>query len=183
MAKVFNLAFFGFVWDLGFGIWDLGLFMTFGFPLLLGGLLLAGIPVLLHLLLRQKPKTLLFPAFQFLVQRHKTNLTKLRLRHILLMALRMLLLAAIVLALAQPKILDNPWSLPSDQAVAAVLVFDTSASMEYTVAANQSRLKDAQKRAVEMLKLFPENSEVVVLDSADSTPLGKGDWLTRAKAA
>jgi len=157
--------------------------MTFTFPLLLGGLLLVSIPVLLHLLLRQKPKTLLFPAFRFLVQRHKTNLTKLRLRHILLMALRMLLLAAIVLALAQPKVKDNPWSLPSDQAVAAVFVFDTSASMEYTVAASQSRLKDAQKRAVEMLKLFPEHSEVVVLDSADSTPLGKGEWLPREKAA
>ena len=99
--------------------------MTFVFPVLLGGLVLAGIPVLLHLLLRQKPKTLLFPAFQFLVQRHRTNLTKLRLRHILLMALRMLLLAAIVLALAQPKILDNPWSLPSDQAVAAVAAVAT----------------------------------------------------------
>src|SRR5580704_7147023 len=111
--------------------------MTFAFPLLLGGLILLGLPVLLHLLLRQKPKTLLFPAFRFLVQRHKTNLTKLRLRHLLLMALRMLLLAAIVLALAQPKVKDNPWSLPSDQAVAAVFVFDTSASMEYTLTASK----------------------------------------------
>ena len=157
--------------------------MTFTFPLLLGGLLLIGIPVALHLLLRQKPKTVLFPAFRFLVKRHRTNLTKLRLRHILLMAMRVLLLAAIVLALAQPKVKDNPWSLPSDQAVAAVFIFDTSASMEYTVAANQSRLKDAQKRAVEMLKLLPENSEVVILDSADSLPIGKGDWLQRDKAA
>jgi Aerotolerance regulator N-terminal len=157
--------------------------MTFAFPILLGGLLVVSLPVLLHLLLRQKPKTVLFPAFQFLVQRHRTNLTKLRLRHILLMVLRMLLLAAIVLALAQPKVKDNPWSLPSDQAVAAVFVFDTSASMEYTLTASQTRLKDAQKRAVEMLKLLPEHSEVVVLDSAEATPLGKGEWLTREKAA
>ena len=156
--------------------------MTFVFPILLGGLVLAGIPVVLHLLLRQKPKRVLFPAFQFLVKRHKTNLTKLRLRHILLMALRVLVLAAIVLALAQPKVKDNPWSLPSDQAVAAVLVFDTSASMDYTVA-GMSRLGDAQKRAVEMLKLLPENSEVAILDSADATPIYKGEWLSREKAA
>ncbi len=157
--------------------------MTFAFPILLGGLLLAGVPVLLHLLLRQKPKTVLFPAFRFLVQRHRRNLTKLRLRHILLMGMRMLLLAAIVLALAQPKVRDNPFGLPSDQAVAAVFVFDTSASMDYTVAASQSRLKDAQKRAVEMLKLLPANSEVVVLDSAEPSAPGKGDWLSREQAA
>jgi Aerotolerance regulator N-terminal len=174
---------FGFVSDFGFRISNFTTIMTFAFPILLGGLLLVSIPVLLHLLLRQKPKTVLFPAFRFLVQRHRTNLTKLRLRHILLMALRMLLLAAIVLALAQPKVKDNPWSLPSDQAVAAIFVFDTSASMEYTVAANQSRIRDAQKRAVEMLKVFPENSEIVVLDSADSIPIGKGEWLSREKAA
>src|SRR5947208_2410597 len=104
--------------------------MTFTFPLLLGGLLLAGIPVVLHLLLRQKPKIIEFPAFRFLVQRQRTNLTKLRLRHIVLMALRVLLLAAIIFALAQPKVKDNPWSLPSDQAVAAIFLFDTSASMD-----------------------------------------------------
>src|SRR5580704_8333189 len=117
--------------------------MIFTFPLLLGGLALVGIPVLLHFLLRQRPKILPFPAFRFLGQKHKTNLTKLRLRHILLMALRVLLLAAICLALARPKIKDNPWTLPSDKALAAVFVFDTSASMEYTLTASQSRLKDA----------------------------------------
>jgi hypothetical protein len=156
--------------------------MTFTFPLLLGGMALVGVPVLLHFLLRQKPKVVLFPAFRFLAQRQKSNLTKLRLKHLLLLALRVLLLAAICLALARPKIKDNPWTLPSDQAVAAVFVFDTSASMEYTITANQSRLKDAQKRAVEMLKLLPDGTEVVVLDSADSAPLGKGEWLSQAKA-
>src|SRR6266478_5139812 len=99
--------------------------MTFTYPLLLGGLLAVGIPVALHLLLRQKPKTVLFPAFRFLVKRHRTNLTRLRLRHLLLLALRVLLFALIGLALAQPKVQDDPWSLPSDRAVAAVLVFDT----------------------------------------------------------
>src|SRR5580704_8970008 len=116
--------------------------MTFTFPLLLGGLLAIGIPVALHLLLRQKPKTILFPAFRFLVQRHKRNLTKLRLRHLLLLALRMLLFAVIVFALAQPKVKDHPWNLPSDQAVAAVFLFDTSASMDYTIMTSQTRLKE-----------------------------------------
>ena len=47
--------------------------MTFLQPLLLGGLLLAAIPVVIHLILRQKPKRLPFPAFRFLQERVRTN--------------------------------------------------------------------------------------------------------------
>src|SRR5262249_40121740 len=104
--------------------------MTFIFPLMLGGLILAGIPVLVHLIMRQKPKHLLFPAFRFLLQRHHTNQRKLRLRHILLLTLRILLISAISLALARPKIFSERLNLTGDQPVAAVLVFDTSASMQ-----------------------------------------------------
>src|SRR5688572_16885694 len=96
--------------------------MTFVFPIVLGGLALLAIPVLLHLLMRQKPRRLPFPAFRFLVQKHRSNQRKLRLRHLLLLLLRMLLLALICLAVAQPRL---------GQPVAAVLVFDTSYSMEY----------------------------------------------------
>src|SRR5262245_26675984 len=156
--------------------------MTFTFPLLLGALAAIALPVVLHLLLRQKPKTVQFPAFRFLVKRHKTNLTKLRLRHLLLLALRILLFAVIVLALAQPRVKDHPWSLPSDEAVAAVFVFDTSASMDYTITSGQTRLKEAQKRAVELLKLLPANSEIIILDTAEAVPIAKTDWLTREKA-
>jgi hypothetical protein len=157
--------------------------MAFTFPILLGGLALVSVPILLHFLLRQQPKILPFPAFRFLVKRHKTNLTRLRLRHLLLLLLRMALLAALCLALARPRMKADPWALHSDQPALAVFVFDTSPSMEYTLPGGQSRLKDAQKRAFEMLKLLPDGSEVLVLDSADAAPLGKGDWLSREKAA
>ena len=72
--------------------------MTFVHPFLLGGLLLVGIPVLIHLIMQQKPKHLAFPAFRFLLQKQRTNQRRLRLRHLLLLALRMLLVAAICLA-------------------------------------------------------------------------------------
>ena len=52
--------------------------MTFVHPLLLGGLALIGIPLLIHLMMRQKPKRLPFPAFRFLVQKHRSNQTRLR---------------------------------------------------------------------------------------------------------
>ena len=50
--------------------------MTFAYPLLLGGLALVGIPVLIHLIMRQKPKRLPFPAFRFLKLRRSTNRRK-----------------------------------------------------------------------------------------------------------
>src|SRR6516165_3161917 len=113
--------------------------MTFVHPLLLSGLLLAGIPILVHLIMRQKPKHLPFPALRFLLERHRTNQRKLQLRHLLLLALRMLLVALICLAVARPKIFSDRLNLSSDQPAAVVMVFDTSYSMEYK-SGGQSRL-------------------------------------------
>src|SRR5919204_6068732 len=105
--------------------------MSFVYPALLGGLILAGIPVLLHLIMRQKPKHLMFPAFRFLLQRHRANQRKLRLRHLLLLALRLFLIVGLCLALARPRVLSGALNLAADRPAAAVLVFDTSYSMEY----------------------------------------------------
>src|SRR5262245_28920616 len=107
--------------------------MTFIFPLMLGGLALAGIPILVHLIMRQRPKHLLFPAFRFLMQRHRTNQRKLQLRHLLLLSLRIALVSAFCLAIARPRIFSERLSLVSDRPVAAILLFDTSMSMQYTV--------------------------------------------------
>src|SRR5438093_12106914 len=121
--------------------------MTFVHPFLLGGLLLVGIPVLIHLIMQQKPKRLPFPAFRFLLQRHRTNQRRLRLRHLLLLALRILLIAAICLAIARPKLFD----IGLDGPVTAVLIFDTSPSMEYKTSDGKTRLDEAKKRGLEFL--------------------------------
>ena len=54
--------------------------MTFLHGYLLAGLALAGVPILVHLIMRQKPRQLPFPAFRFLRQRHLINRRKMRLR-------------------------------------------------------------------------------------------------------
>src|SRR4051794_23056076 len=78
--------------------------MTFIHGYLLGGLILAGVPVLLHLLMRQKPRRLSFPAFRFLRAKQRANQRKIRLQHLLLLLLRMAVVAALCLALARPRI-------------------------------------------------------------------------------
>jgi hypothetical protein len=125
---------------------------------LLGGLVLIGLPVLLHLLMRQKPKHILFPAFRFLQQKAKTNQRKIRLRHLLLLLLRMLLIALLVMALASLR--------GRNQVGAVVLVVDTSPSMEYT-AGGKTRLDEAKLRALEVLNGIAADSKVAVLDTGD----------------
>jgi hypothetical protein len=149
-------------------------------PYLLGGLLLAGIPVLVHLVMRQKPKTLRFPAFRFLRQRHQSNRRKLRLQHLLLLALRVLLIAGLCLALARPRLSGGSWAFSGDRPVAAVFVLDTSPSMEYS-AGGIARLDEARQRAREVLEEMADGSRVAVLDTADEVG-GEADWLSPAAA-
>src|SRR5262245_39555106 len=99
--------------------------MTFIHAYLLGGLALVGIPILLHLLLRQRPRRLPFAAFRFLKARQIINQRRMRLQHLLLLALRMLLLAAICLALARPLLFSQRLSGTSNRPVVAALLFDT----------------------------------------------------------
>ncbi|HUE71976.1 MAG TPA: VWA domain-containing protein [Pirellulaceae bacterium] len=71
--------------------------------LLAGGALMA-IPVILHLLMRQKPRQLVFPALRFVKERRESNTRRLRLRHWLLLALRCAAVGLVALALARPSV-------------------------------------------------------------------------------
>src|SRR6516165_7878398 len=113
--------------------------MTFIHPLLLAGLVLAGIPVLVHLVMRQKPKHLMFPALRFLM---------------LLLALRMALVVLICLAMARPRVFSERFNINAERPMAVVFIFDTSYSMEYTVL-GRSRLEEAKERSHELLDALP----------------------------
>lgn len=218
--------------------------MTFAHPWLLGFLGLIAIPIILHFLLRQKPKKLLFPALRLIQKRQRNNVRRMRLRHVWLMLLRILVIAFLVLAVAQPKLpaadygltngetarlaaigvvavgayfglmqlwkrrrlahsdfayrrsllrggtgvgvlalllllviwpywrrIDAELSAPQppakeDAPVAAVFLFDTSASMEYRLE-SRTRLEQAQRVAEEFLESLPPRSRVAVGTSSD----------------
>ncbi len=138
--------------------------------ILIAGAALIGLPILLHLIMKQEPKRLPFPALRFLKQKQRTNQRKLRLRHFILLALRMLLIGLFCLALFQPKVpsvfSDVGIDLSGDQPVAAVFVIDTSPSMGYT-ADKKTRVEEAARRALELLDRLPNTSRVAVLTTAD----------------
>ena len=70
---------------------------------LAGGLFIS-IPIALHLLLRQQPKLMSFPALRFLQQKRDANQRRLKLRHLLLLLFRCLAILAIALAMARPSV-------------------------------------------------------------------------------
>jgi hypothetical protein len=156
--------------------------MTFVYPLLLGGLLLAGLPVLLHFLVRQKPKTLLFPAFRFLIQKQRSNTRNLRLRHLLLLLLRVALLLLICLALARPRLFHEAIGISREKPVAMILVFDTSLSMGYKSGAT-TRLDLAKQRCIELLDQLPDDGRVLILDASDPASFAREDWLKSLEKA
>src|SRR3954453_22072252 len=78
--------------------------MTFvNLSLLVGGTLIA-VPIVLHLMMRQKPKVFVFPAVRFIQQRRLANQRRLQLRHWLLLALRCAAIGLLALALARPAV-------------------------------------------------------------------------------
>ena len=138
--------------------------MTFLNASLLAGTALVALPIVLHLIMRRKPRRLEFPALRFLEARRETNQRQLRLRHLLLLALRVAAILFLAVALARPSVKFSG-ALGSQKApVAAALVFDTSMRMEY-VHENRTRLEAAQDFGLWVLSQLPKESEIAVLDA------------------
>jgi hypothetical protein len=95
-------------------------------PWMLAGLAAAAIPVLLHLLARREPPTVVFPAVRYLVTTTQEHHRRLKLQNWLLLLLRTLLIATLVIAAAGPTI---PLSgVPGHSPSALVLIIDNSPS-------------------------------------------------------
>lgn len=134
---------------------------------LLWGTAAAAVPVVLHLVMRRRPRHLEFPPLRFVARRHEVNRRQLRLRHLLLMALRIALIALAALALSGPTVstgLSGGILGEQGDPAAVALVFDTSMRMEYRHE-NRTRLQAAQEIAAWILAQLPEESQVAVLDS------------------
>ena len=68
------------------------------------GSLLMGLPILLHLMMKQRPRHQVFPAFRFLHRRQVANQRQLRLRHWLLLAVRLVVVGLIAALLSRPSV-------------------------------------------------------------------------------
>ncbi|GIW87734.1 MAG: hypothetical protein KatS3mg108_2058 [Isosphaeraceae bacterium] len=131
---------------------------------LVAGVALAAIPVVLHLLLKQTPKHVVFPALRLLRHRQERTTQRLRIKNWLLLLARMALLALMALALARPRFDAKVAAGDENVESAMALVFDTSLSMAYTEQ-GRSRLDDAKTLAEQLLQRTHTASDVYVLNS------------------
>jgi aerotolerance regulator-like protein len=100
--------------------------ISFLHPWVLAGLAAAAIPVLLHLLARREPPTVVFPAVRYLVTTTREHQRRLKLQNWLLLLLRTLLVVLLVLAAAAPSIPES--GVPGHAASALILILDNSPS-------------------------------------------------------
>jgi hypothetical protein len=142
-------------------------------PWALAGLAGAAIPVLLHLLARREPPTVEFPAVRYLIATTQEHLRHLKLQNLLLLAVRTLLIVALVLAAAGPTVARS--GLPSHAPSALVLIVDNSPSSSVVVAGT-SRLAKLQAGARGVLSRATAN-DALWLVTADGVPR-RGDPST-----
>lgn len=103
--------------------------MTFLFATALLALPLAGLPILLHLLFRKRSPIVPFPTLRFIKTAIQHTAARRKIQRWLLLACRILLLALLIWAIAQPaRQLASAWMTGGESSV-AVIVVDTSYSM------------------------------------------------------
>jgi len=118
--------------------------MGFLAPWFLIGAAAAALPVYLHLLRRHTTTPRPFSSLMFFERRTQSSIRHRRLRYLLLLSLRMLLLALLALAFANPYLKRNAAAASSDRI--RLLVIDNSFSMRAG-----SRLADAKQKALGVL--------------------------------
>src|SRR5690606_27841601 len=121
--------------------------------------------VIPHLIMRQNPKHVVFPALRFVRQRNEANRRKLRLRHLILLALRVAALVFLAFALARLTLTTSGALVSQAAPVSAVMVFDTSPRMGYEQD-NKTRLAAAVEIAQELLDNLPPKSEIAIFDTS-----------------
>ena len=140
--------------------------MTFLTPLFLVGLGAIAIPVLVHLIQREKKRVVEFPSLMFVRRIPYQSVRRRRIRHWFLLMLRTAAIALIVLAFARPFLKrNNVVAAATGGARDIVILLDQSASMGYADHFDQAR--EAARKIVRAmgaddratLVLFAKNAE------------------------
>jgi aerotolerance regulator-like protein/VWA domain-containing protein len=142
-------------------------------PWLLAGLAAAGIPIVLHLLERREPPTVVFPAVRYLIAATERHQRRLRLQNWLLLLLRTLFIVLLVLAAAGPTV--RAGHVAGHAPSAMVIIVDNSASSG-AVVEGTPRLATLRSAAIRVLAQATPDDALWVI-TADGIPR-RGDPRT-----
>lgn len=143
--------------------------MSFLQPLLLSALPLISLPILIHLINRQRHRTIPWAAMMFLLDAKRLTRGMARLRYWLIMAMRMLAIATLVFAIARP--LASGWVglAMGGQPDTTILILDRSASMEQQdVQTGQSKRSTGLRKLSELIDVLGGSSSVVLIENTQN---------------
>ncbi|HEX8324867.1 MAG TPA: BatA domain-containing protein, partial [Tepidisphaeraceae bacterium] len=136
----------------------------------LGGLVLTGVPILIHLLNRRRFQRVDWAPMKYLKLTIKSNRRRLRFEQLLLLALRTLLILLLILTVARPLLnrAGAAW-LPGQARTSRLFVFDNSLSMAYADGGRVA-LDGAKEAARALITRDTARDVATVLATADTEP-------------
>lgn len=144
--------------------------MSFAHPWMLLGMLAAFIPLLVHLFDRRRPREVPFGALAFVLRSQRRTASRLRLKRLLLYALRTLIFLAVPLALSRPEFSSDAAANASHGLAATAVVLDTSLAMRWKD--GHSLFDDAKDEARAALReLANEEPATLVPCTRSPTPV------------
>lgn len=117
--------------------------------LLLVGLACVAIPIIIHLLTRQRRQPIPWAAMRFIIEAYKRQRRRLTLEQLLLLAARCLLVALVALAIARPLL--SSATAASRSARVVYILLDNSLASTVTNPDGQSALDTHKKSAIDLL--------------------------------
>src|SRR5712671_2930570 len=106
--------------------------MNFLAPAFLAGLAAIAVPVIIHLIHRERKVVVEFPSLMFLQKIPYRSVRRQKIRHLLLLILRCLAIALLVAAFSRPFFERKKVGVSTTGAREVVILLDRSASMGYS---------------------------------------------------
>ncbi|MEE8448728.1 MAG: BatA and WFA domain-containing protein [Thermodesulfobacteriota bacterium] len=137
-------------------------------PLFLLGLGGTAIPILIHRLSRKRARLKKFPAVRLLLESQRQLARPRRIKHLLVLALRILIVAGLSFMLARPVLVSQGGlALVGGSQRTMALIFDNSASMRYRETLSD-RVSKAKEAALTILGNMKERGKVIVIPTVSA---------------
>lgn len=146
--------------------------MTFLQGILLWGLPFVALPIIIHLIHQHRHRTIPWAAMMFLLDAKRMTRGMARLRQFMIMAMRMLAIAALCLAAARP--LASGWIglAVGGAPETTIILLDRSPSMsQQNLQTGQSKLSAARQKLGELHEKLGGSSRMVLIESTTATPI------------
>ena len=122
------------------------------------------IPILIHLLTRQKSKKIPFSSVSFLKEMQNQNLRRIKLKQILLILIRTFIILFLVLAFARPTLKSTEFTATGPTAATATVILILDNSMSMATETNGITFFDlARKKAYQLLNIFHQGDEFYLI--------------------